>query len=90
MKFVKMHGASNDYIFTETDNDGINWAEIAQKISNRHTGVGGDGLILIMPSQKAHLRMKMFNADGSEGEMCGNGIRCVAKYDMRLRWCTNA
>tara|TARA_B100001750_G_scaffold243040_1_gene257507 strand:- start:1718 stop:2599 length:882 start_codon:yes stop_codon:yes gene_type:complete len=80
MKFVKMHGASNDYIFTETDNDGINWAEIAQKISNRHTGVGGDGLILIMPSQKAHLRMKMFNADGSEGEMCGNGIRCVAKY----------
>ena len=80
MKFVKMHGASNDYIFTETDNDAINWSEIAQKISDRHTGVGGDGLILIMPSKKAHLRMKMFNADGSEGEMCGNGIRCVAKY----------
>ncbi len=76
-----MHGIGNDYIyvngFAETPADP---SGLAQIISNRHTGVGGDGLILILPSTKADVRMRMFNADGSEAEMCGNGIRCLAKY----------
>src|SRR5271154_6632449 len=81
MTFTKMHGIGNDYIyvngFAETVADP---ARLAVKISDRHTGVGGDGLILILPSKKADVRMRMFNADGSEAEMCGNGIRCLAKY----------
>ena len=81
MKFTKMHGLGNDYIyvngFTETV---TNPAVTAQKVADRHFGIGGDGLILILPSTKADVRMRMFNADGSEGEMCGNGVRCVAKY----------
>jgi len=81
MKFTKMHGAGNDYVyincFEETIDDPV---ILAQRISNRNFGIGSDGLILIMPSQQADLRMRMFNPDGSEGEMCGNGIRCVAKY----------
>jgi diaminopimelate epimerase len=81
MNFTKMHGIGNDYVyvngFAETVADP---ARLAIKISDRHTGVGGDGLILILPSKKADVRMRMFNADGSEAEMCGNGIRCVAKY----------
>ncbi len=82
MKFTKMHGAGNDYVyvdcFTETLPDDL--VSLAQQISHRHYGVGGDGMILIRPSQIADARMQMFNADGSESEMCGNGIRCVAKY----------
>ena len=81
MKFTKMHGLGNDYVyvngFAETIADP---AAVARKISDRHFGVGGDGLIMILPSDKADVRMRMFNADGSEGEMCGNGVRCVAKY----------
>jgi diaminopimelate epimerase len=81
MKFTKMHGIGNDYVyvngFAETVRDP---AAMARKISDRHFGIGSDGLILILPSDKADVRMRMFNADGSEGEMCGNGIRCVAKY----------
>jgi diaminopimelate epimerase len=81
MRFTKMHGIGNDYVyvngFTETVADP---ARLAQQISNRHFGVGSDGLILILPSQQADVRMRMFNADGSEAEMCGNGIRCVAKF----------
>jgi diaminopimelate epimerase len=81
MRFTKMHGIGNDYVyvngFAETVADP---ARLAPIISNRHTGVGGDGLILVLPSDKADVRMRMFNADGSEAEMCGNGIRCVAKY----------
>jgi len=81
MKFTKMHGLGNDYVyvngFTETVADP---SAVARKISDRHTGIGSDGLILILPSSKADVRMRMFNADGSEGEMCGNGIRCLAKY----------
>ncbi len=82
MKFTKMHGAGNDYVyincFAETPPE--NLAELARQMSHRHYGVGGDGLILIRPSERADARMQMFNADGSESEMCGNGIRCVAKY----------
>jgi diaminopimelate epimerase len=81
MKFTKMHGAGNDYVyvncFAETVADP---AAVACKVSNRNFGIGSDGLILIMPSDQADVRMRMFNADGSESEMCGNGIRCVAKY----------
>jgi diaminopimelate epimerase len=81
MKFTKMHGIGNDYVyvngFTETVTDP---ARVAKQISDRHFGVGSDGLILIQPSKQADVRMRMFNADGSEAEMCGNGIRCVAKY----------
>jgi diaminopimelate epimerase len=82
LNFTKMHGAGNDYVyvncFTETLPRPA--AELAIEISDRRFGVGGDGLILIEPSQVADARMRMFNADGSEAEMCGNGIRCVAKY----------
>jgi diaminopimelate epimerase len=81
MRFTKMHGIGNDYVyvngFTETV---VDPAALAQKISDRHFGIGSDGLILILPSDKADVRMRMFNADGSEAEMCGNGVRCVAKY----------
>lgn len=81
MKFTKMHGAGNDYVyingFEETVADPV---ALAITLSNRQFGVGSDGLILILPSQCADLRMRMFNPDGSESEMCGNGIRCVAKY----------
>ena len=81
MEFTKMHGAGNDYVYidarTMPERD---WGSLSRAISDRHFGVGGDGLILVMDSDVADLRMRMFNADGSEGEMCGNGIRCFAKY----------
>lgn len=81
MKFAKMHGAGNDYVYIngfETVVDDP--AELARRVSNRHFGIGADGLILILPSEVADVRMRMFNPDGSEAEMCGNGVRCVAKY----------
>jgi len=81
MKFTKMHGAGNDYVYVNCFEEQVaNPAEVAIKVSNRNFGIGSDGLILIMPSDKADVRMRMFNSDGSESEMCGNGIRCVAKY----------
>jgi diaminopimelate epimerase len=81
MKFTKMHGAGNDYVYVNCFAETVdNPAETAVKVSNRNFGIGSDGLILIMPSEKADVRMRMFNSDGSESEMCGNGIRCVAKY----------
>jgi diaminopimelate epimerase len=81
MKFTKMHGAGNDYVYVNCFQETVAHPdEVAIKVSNRHFGVGSDGLILIMPSDKADVRMRMFNSDGSESEMCGNGIRCVAKY----------
>src|SRR6266542_3095369 len=81
MKFTKMHGLGNDYIYVNGFTEKVeNPPEVARKIADRHFGVGSDGLILILPSDKADVRMRIFNADGSEGEMCGNGIRCVAKY----------
>jgi diaminopimelate epimerase len=76
-----MHGLGNDYVYVNCFKEKIkNPAELAQIVSDRHFGIGSDGLILICPSQKADVRMRIFNADGSEAEMCGNGIRCVAKY----------
>jgi diaminopimelate epimerase len=80
MKFTKMQGAGNDYIYIDARDQNEDWASIARKMSDRHFGIGGDGIILIQESELADLRMRMFNADGSEGEMCGNGIRCFAKY----------
>ncbi|MDO4317783.1 MAG: diaminopimelate epimerase [Lachnospiraceae bacterium] len=87
MKFTKMHGCGNDYIYFDCTKEPLeNPAELAVRLSDRHFGVGGDGIILIKPSQKADFYMEMYNADGSQGKMCGNGIRCVAKlaYDTGL------
>ena len=80
MKFTKMQGAGNDYIFIDARSIEADWPVLSRAMSDRHFGVGGDGIILVLPSETADLKMIMFNADGSEGEMCGNGIRCFAKY----------
>ena len=82
MRFTKMHGAGNDYVYVDCFNQPSpsDPVQLAIDISHRRFGVGADGLILIEPSQVADARMRMFNADGSESEMCGNGIRCVAKF----------
>ena len=81
MKFTKMHGAGNDYVYINCFQEQVdNPRELAIEVSQRNFGIGSDGLILIMPSAVADVRMRMFNADGSEAEMCGNGVRCVAKY----------
>ncbi len=82
MRFTKMHGAGNDYVYIDCFRNPLphDPAGLSRAISDRHFGVGSDGLILICPSDKADARMRMFNADGSEAEMCGNGIRCVAKF----------
>lgn len=81
IKFTKMHGIGNDNVFVDCCSQRVtNPAEVAKAISDRHFGVGSDGLILIEPSKKANARMRIYNADGSQAEMCGNGIRCVAKY----------
>lgn len=81
MKFTKMHGIGNDYVYVNCLTETVTHPEeTAKYVSDRHFGVGSDGLILIKPSQNADFEMAMYNADGSRGEMCGNGIRCVAKY----------
>jgi diaminopimelate epimerase len=81
MRFTKMHGIGNDYVYVNCFEEHVDDpAALAPVISDRHRGIGGDGLILIAPSQTADVRMRIFNTDGSEAEMCGNGIRCVAKY----------
>jgi len=82
MRFTKMHGAGNDYVYVNCFEEKISQEipALARQISDRHRGVGGDGLILICPSESADARMRMYNADGSEAGMCGNGLRCVAKY----------
>src|ERR1041385_4420983 len=87
MRFVKMHGIGNDYVYVDAFSQTIEQPEIlATRVADRHFGIGGDGLILVAPpteqakQQGATVRMRMFNADGSESEMCGNGVRCVAKY----------
>lgn len=81
MRFTKMQGIGNDYIYVDAAKERIDDPpSLARKIADRHFGVGADGLILILSSDKADVKMRMFNADGSESEMCGNGIRCVAKY----------
>ncbi len=83
MKFTKMHGCGNDYIYVDGSMEHISTEdkpEIVRRLSDRHFGIGGDGVIFINPSTEADFEMEMYNADGSRAEMCGNGIRCVAKY----------
>ena len=82
--FTKMHGLGNDYIYidmvTQHLPDGIDWAALARRWSDRHTGIGSDGIVLIQPSETCDFRMRIFNADGSEAQMCGNASRCIARY----------
>ncbi|MBO5444304.1 MAG: diaminopimelate epimerase [Muribaculaceae bacterium] len=81
IEFTKMHGCGNDYIYIDCRRGVPNDIEgLARRLSRRHTGVGGDGIILVCASDRADFKMRIFNADGSEGKMCGNGIRCVAKF----------
>ncbi len=80
MLFTKMQGAGNDFVMIQPRDPDRDWAAFARKICDRHFGVGADGLILVLPSQKADFRMRIFNADGSEAETCGNGLRCIAKF----------
>lgn len=82
MRFTKMQGAGNDYVYVNAFVEKLpaDLPELARRISNRNFGVGGDGMILVCPSERGDARMRMFNNDGSESEMCGNGVRCVAKY----------
>jgi diaminopimelate epimerase len=80
MRFVKMQGTGNDFVLLEAQGDERNWPRLAQAMCDRYFGVGADGLILVLPSSRADVRMRMFNPDGSEAEMCGNGLRCIVKY----------
>ena len=81
LHFTKMQGTGNDYVYVDLFKETVaNPEELSVRVSDRHFGIGSDGLILIAPSDTADCRMIMYNADGSEGAMCGNGIRCVAKY----------
>jgi len=83
VQFTKMHGAGNDYIYVDATNSvERNWSSISIAMSDRHKGIGADGLILAMSSKKSDIKMVMFNADGSEGKMCGNGIRCLVSFAM--------
>ena len=80
MNFTKMQGAGNDFILVKATNGDGNWPQMARTMCDRHFGIGGDGLLVVLPSDRADLRMREFNPDGSEAESCGNGLRCVAKY----------
>jgi diaminopimelate epimerase len=81
MRFEKMHGLGNDFLVVDDrESQPIDWPALAQRVCERHTGVGADGILLIQCSDTADLRMRLFNADGSEAEMCGNGVRCVAQF----------
>lgn len=81
MKFTKMHGIGNDYIYVNClEKEIANPSEVAKFVSDRHFGIGSDGLVMILSSEKADFRMRMLNSDGSEAEMCGNAVRCVGKY----------
>jgi len=80
MRFVKMHGAGNDFVLLRVQGDEQDWSRLAQAMCDRHYGIGADGLILVLPSFRADVGMRMFNPDGSEAEVCGNGLRCVVKY----------
>jgi diaminopimelate epimerase len=80
VRFVKMHGTGNDFVLLEAQGDEKDWPRLSQAMCDRHFGIGADGLILALPSSRADVRMRMFNPDGSEAEMCGNGLRCIVKY----------
>ncbi len=80
MNFTKLQGAGNDFILLETDDTERDWSQLARAVCERHFGIGGDGLLVLMPSKVADFRMRIFNADGSEAEACGNGLRCLVRY----------
>jgi len=80
MNFTKLQGAGNDFILLEPDKKRLNWPRLAIAMCQRHFGIGGDGLLLLLPSDKADLQMRVFNPDGSEAEACGNGLRCLVRY----------
>ena len=80
MEFTKMQGAGNDFILFETGDANIDWNAVSKAICDRHYGIGADGLLLLMPSDIADFKMRIFNADGSESEICGNGLRCMVRY----------
>ena len=80
MQFTKLHGVGNDYILVDGLNHEADWSKVSVIVSNRHFGIGSDGLIVVVPSNQGDVRMRMFNPDGSESEMCGNGIRCFTKF----------
>jgi len=80
MKFAKMQGTGNDFILVEAQGEERDWPGLARALCDRHFGIGADGLILVLPSRLAEVRMRIFNPDGSEAEMCGNGIRCLTRY----------
>ncbi len=82
MRFSKLHGAGNDYIYVDARTAERDWPEMARQVSDRHFGIGADGLILLEDSEVADAQMRMFNADGSEGMMCGNGIRCFIRFGL--------
>ena len=84
IQFTKMHGAGNDYVFIDGRNSTLNWSSLAVSISDRHFGVGSDGLIVALESEDADIRMQMYNLDGSEGKMCGNGIRCFVSFGVNI------
>ena len=80
MKFTKVHGAGNDFVLVETNDMQCDWSPVAVAMCDRHYGIGADGLLLLLPSDTADFRMRIFNADGSEADACGNGLRCLVKY----------
>jgi len=82
MKFTKMQGAGNDFVLVEAGDMQRDWAKVAEAMCDRHYGIGADGLLLLLPSDVADFRMRMFNPDGSESDACGNGLRCLVKYFM--------
>ncbi|HXG42179.1 MAG TPA: diaminopimelate epimerase [Dehalococcoidia bacterium] len=80
MRFVKMHGTGNDFVLLQPQREDEDWPHLARTLCDRHFGIGADGVILVLPSDRADVRMRIFNPDGSEAEMCGNGIRCLVRY----------
>ena len=85
MKFTKLQAAGNDFVLVETSDVERNWSPLAMAICDRHFGVGADGLLLLLPSDRADFQMRIFNPDGSEAEACGNGLTCLAKYVINRR-----
>ena len=85
MNFTKLQSVGNDFVLVETGDNQRNWSKIAEAICDRHFGVGSDGLLLLLPSDSADFRMRMFNPDGSESEACGNGLRCLVEYVVKMK-----
>ena len=89
MNFTKMHGAGNDFVVVKSSDMNQDWSQMAISMCDRHFGIGGDGLLVLLPSDRADFQMREFNPDGSEAEACGNGLRCLAKYALPDKWDIN-